>query len=83
MRIARTGRGIEPDAVVADKRGGADGRFLMAFGLLVDAVAVAAMGAAIMFSSGGLLAVSLIVGNLLLIVGVLVAYRGRIRSDPD
>jgi hypothetical protein len=55
----------------------------MAFGLLIDALAFAGMCAAIAFSSGAVLALSIIAGNMLLIVGLLIAYRGRIRSDPD
>lgn len=80
--VPKTG-GLESDAVPTDERGEVDGWVLVAVGLLVDAAAVAAMGAAIAFSSGGLLAVSLVVGNVLLVIGFFLAYRGRNRSDPD
>jgi hypothetical protein len=69
--------------VPTDEHGRVDGRVLMAFGLLIDALAFSGMCAAIVFSSGAVLALSIIAGNMLLIVGLLIAYRGRIRSDPD
>jgi hypothetical protein len=56
-------------------------RTLMAAGLLMDAAAVAAMSAAIVWSSGAVLATSLVAGNVVLIGGFLVAYRGRTRAD--
>jgi hypothetical protein len=56
-------------------------RTLMAAGLLIDAAAMAAMSAAIVWSSGAVLATSLVAGNGALIGGFLVAYRGRTRAD--
>ena len=56
-------------------------RTLMAAGLLIDAAAMAAMSAAIVWSSGAVLATSLVAGNLALIGGFVVAYRGRTRAE--
>jgi hypothetical protein len=53
----------------------------MAAGLLIDAAAVAAMSAAIVWSRGAVLATSLVAGNVALIGGFVVAYRGRARAD--
>jgi hypothetical protein len=53
----------------------------MAAGLLIDAAAVAAMSAAIVWSRGAVLATSLVAGNVALIGGFAVAYRGRTRAD--
>ena len=56
-------------------------RTLMAAGLLIDAAAMAAMRAAIVLSSRAVLATSLVAGNLALIGGFVVAYRGRTRAE--
>ena len=53
----------------------------MALGLLLDAVAVAVMAGGIVLTSGALLAVIFVAGNLLLVAGTFVAYRGRTRAD--
>jgi hypothetical protein len=79
----RKSRAARDHLVPTDEHGRVDGRVLMAIGLLIDALALAGMCAAIVFSSGAALALSIIAGNMLLIVGFLIAYRGRIRSDPD
>lgn len=54
---------------------------LIAPGMLVDLVAVGGMSVAIAWTSGATLVVALVIGNLLLFVGVLVAYRGRLRGE--
>ena len=53
----------------------------MAAGFLIDAAAVSGMGAAIIWTSGAVLAASIVGGNVVLIAGFAVAYRGRMRSD--
>jgi hypothetical protein len=54
---------------------------LIALGMLVDLVAVGGMSVAIAWTSGATLVAALALGNLLLFVGVLVAYRGRLRGE--
>lgn len=54
---------------------------LIALGMLLDAFAVAAMAAAIVWTSGPALVAALAVGNLFLVAGFLVAYQGRLRNE--
>ena len=54
---------------------------LIALGMSVDLVAVGVMSVAIAWTSGATLVVALVIGNVLLFVGVLVAYRGRLRGE--
>lgn len=58
-------------------------RTLTALGVLGDFVAVAGMAAGIALTSGALLAVIIVLGNVGLIGCTGVAYRGRVRRDAE
>jgi hypothetical protein len=55
----------------------------MALGFGCDLLAVAAMAGAIATTSGSWLALALALGNVVLVGGTLVAYRGWSRLDDD
>ena len=62
-------------------RASAEGWLLIALGMLLDVLAVGGMAAAIVWTTGPALVAVLVVGNLVLVAGFLVAYRGRLRNE--
>ena len=78
---ARREYGVVARLLRVGARASEAGWTLIALGMLGDLVAVGGMSVAIAWTSGATLLVALVIGNLLLVLGILVAYRGRLRNE--